>query len=296
MFKKLFIPFVAVSLLSACGDSDSEDLGTIADIVAGDEDFETLAAALEATDLTDTLAGDGPFTVFAPTDEAFAALPEGVLDDLLADPEALSEILLYHVVADELLAEDVLAESALTTVQGDDISVDGATATLNGTVAITQTDILASNGVIHVIDAVLIPPAEELQSIVEIALGNPDLSTLVTAVQAAGLVDALQGDGPFTVFAPTNEAFAALPEGVLDDLLADPEALSEILLYHVVADELLAEDVLAESALTTVQGDDISVDGATATLNGTVAITQTDILASNGVIHVIDAVLIPPAN
>jgi transforming growth factor-beta-induced protein len=300
MLKKLFIPFLAISLLSACGDSDGgndNDLETIAEIVAGNENFETLAAAVEAADLTDTLGGDGPFTVFAPTDEAFEALPEGLLEQLLDDPEALSDILLYHVVADELLAEDVLAESSLTTVQGDDISVDGEEGTLNGTVAITQTDILASNGVIHVIDAVLIPPTEpEAQSIVEIAVGNPDFSTLVAAVQAAGLVDALEGEGPFTVFAPTNEAFAALPDGVLDDLLGDPEALAQVLLYHVVPGDLRAAEVLSSSSLTTLQEGQVSVDGSSATLNGNSGIVATDIVASNGVIHVIDAVLIPETN
>ena len=301
MLRKLLLPFLTALVLSACGDSgndDNEELATIAEIVAENEDFETLATALDVAELTDTLDGEGPFTVFAPTDEAFEALPEGVLEALIDDPDALSEVLLYHVVADELLAEDVLAETSLTTVQGEDIQVDGDNATLNGTVMIVQTDVLASNGVIHVIDAVLVPPAEPepaAQSIAEIAVGNPDFSTLVEAVTSAGLVDALQGDGPLTVFAPTNEAFAALPQGVLADLLGDPEALAQVLLYHVVPGDLRAAEVLASDSLTSLQDSPISVDGVNGTLNEDSLIVATDIVASNGVIHVIDAVLTPPA-
>ncbi len=132
-------------------------------------------------------------------------------------------------------------------------------------------------------------------TIVDVAINN-DFTTLVAAVQAAGLVETLQGDGPFTVFAPTDEAFAALPEGTLDSLLADPEALAEILTYHVVAGEVLAADVVGLSSATTVQGEDIAievVDGGVV-LNGSSNVIATDVKASNGVVHVIDAVILPP--
>lgn len=141
--------------------------------------------------------------------------------------------------------------------------------------------------------------AEEMteDTIVDVAIAN-EFNTLVAAVQAAGLVETLQGDGPFTVFAPTDEAFAALPEGTLDSLLEDPEALAEILTYHVVSGEVLAADVVGLDSATTVQGDDISievVDGGVV-LNGSSNVVATDVKASNGVVHVIDAVILPPAN
>ncbi len=141
--------------------------------------------------------------------------------------------------------------------------------------------------------------AEEMmeETIVDVAVGA-GFNTLVTAVQAAGLVDTLNGEGPFTVFAPTDEAFAALPEGVLDGLLADPAALAEVLKYHVVSGEVLAADVVGLDSATTVQGEDIAiavVDG-TVVLNGTANVVTTDVMASNGVIHVIDAVILPPSS
>ncbi len=141
-------------------------------------------------------------------------------------------------------------------------------------------------------------PAEEAGTIVDVAVANGSFTTLVAAVEAAGLVETLSGEGPFTVFAPTDEAFAALPEGTLDSLLEDPEALAEILTYHVVSGKVLAEDVVGLDAATTVQGDDISievVDGGVV-LNGSSNVIATDVEASNGVVHVIDTVILPPAS
>ena len=275
---------------------------SIAEIAAGDENFSTLVAALGAAGLVDTLAGEGSFTVFAPTNDAFAALPEGTVDALLADPTGdLTQILLYHVVDGAAMAADVVNLDSVTTLQGDPIAievVDGGVV-LNGTVNVTTTDIAASNGVIHVIDAVLLPSAEEAmapKSIAEIAAGDENFSTLVAALGAAGLVDTLAGEGNFTVFAPTNDAFAALPEGTVDALLADPTGdLTQILLYHVVDGAAMAADVVNLDSVTTLQGDPIAievVDGGVV-LNDTVKVTTTDIAASNGVIHVIDAVLLP---
>ena len=132
-------------------------------------------------------------------------------------------------------------------------------------------------------------------TIVDIAAGKPDFSTLVAAVKAAGLVETLSGDGPFTVFAPTNEAFAKLPEGKVDSLLADIPTLKKILTYHVVAGKVMAADVVGLDSATTVQGDEVKiavVDGKVK-LNDSAMVTATDLEASNGVIHVIDTVLIP---
>ncbi len=134
-------------------------------------------------------------------------------------------------------------------------------------------------------------------TIVDVATEAGSFSTLLAAAEAAGLVDTLNSDGPFTVFAPTDEAFAALPDGTVEGLLEDPEALSEILLYHVVSGEVLAAAVVGLDSATTVQGADIAievVDGGVV-LNGTANVVTTDVDASNGVIHVIDQVILPPA-
>ncbi|CAM2006506.1 fasciclin domain-containing protein [Acanthopleuribacter pedis] len=257
--------------------------------------FSTLATALTEAGLIETLKGEGPFTVFAPTDDAFAALPEGTLEALLADTDALIDVLTYHVVSGYNFAADVVTLESAVALNGDQLAIsveDGAVRVNDSNVV--ATDVLASNGVIHVIDAVLIPPAD-LADIVDTALGVDRFSTLVAAVQAAGLVDALKGDGPFTVFAPNNDAFAALPEGTLDALLADPEALANILTYHVVPGAFSASDVLASSSLTTLQGAEaaISVTDQGAFIDNA-QIVATDILTANGIIHEIDAVILPP--
>lgn len=277
-------------------------------IAAGN--FTTLVTAVEAAGLVDTLKGEGPFTVFAPTDEAFAAIPAETLDALLADPSGdLTQILLYHVVAGEVMAADVTDGLEAATVQGAPVNftvADGAVRVNDAT--IVTTDIAASNGVIHVIDAVLMPPAEEAAAsdtaaaepaamdIVDTAVAAGNFTTLVTAVEAAGLVDALKGEGPLTVFAPTDEAFAAIPAETLNALLADPTGeLAQILLYHVVEGEVMAADVTDGLEATTLQGAPVNFTVADGNVNiNDAAIVTTDIQASNGVIHVIDAVIMPP--
>ena len=244
--------------------------------------------------IRDRLQGEGPFTVFAPTDEAFGKLPDDTLEALFADPQALREILLYHVVLGDLRAADVLATDALTTVQGEDIIVDAENLTLNGDTGFVETDIVADNGVIHAIDMVLLPP--EPKTIVEIVVEDGRFNTLVHALQTAHLVEALEGEGPFTVFAPTDEAFHKLPKTLLTALFHFPSSLRAVLLYHVVPGDLAASDVLAMEALETLQGSTISVDPDHPSLNGDVGFIETDIFASNGVIHVIDGVLIPPVH
>ncbi len=290
----------------AAGEAMMASGNTIVDIAVNDGRFTTLVTALQAANLVDTLKGEGPFTVFAPTDEAFAALPAGALEGLLADIPALTDVLLYHVVPGKVMAADVVNLQSANTVLGQpvSISVDGATVKVNQANVII-TDIEASNGVIHVIDAVILPPSMSAASeeeammaatpdIVDIAVNDGRFTTLVTALQAANLVDTLKGEGPFTVFAPTDEAFAALPAGALEGLLADIPALTDVLLYHVVPGKVMAADVVNLQSANTVLGQpvSISVDGATVKVNQANVII-TDIEASNGVIHVIDAVLIP---
>ena len=274
-----------------------EPPATIVDIAVADGRFETLVAAVQAAGLVDTLQGEGPFTVFAPTDDAFDALPEGTVAALLEDIPALTDILLYHVVAGDVRAADVVALDSAVTVQGESvsISVDGDSVRINDALVVIA-DIEASNGVIHVIDAVLLPP-EPVGSIVDIALADDRFETLVAALQAVDLVGTLQGEGPFTVFAPTDDAFNALPEGTVEALLEDIPTLTAILLYHVVAGDVRAADVVALESAVTVQGEpvSISVEGGNVRINDALVVIA-DIVASNGVIHVIDAVLLPPEN
>ncbi len=285
--------------------------GDIVAVASANPDFSTLVAAVQAAGLVETLQGEGPFTVFAPTNDAFAALPAGLVDALLLPEniDALTAVLTYHVVSGKVMAADVTAGD-VPSVQGENITVttDGGVK-VNGANVIA-TDVEASNGVIHVIDAVIVPPSLDVASllptpettaaaaagdIVAVASANPDFSTLVAAVQAAGLVETLQGEGPFTVFAPTNDAFAALPAGLVDKLLLpeNKDILVAILTYHVVSGKVMAADVTAGD-VPSVQGENIAVttDGGVK-VNGANVIA-TDVEASNGVIHVIDAVILPP--
>jgi uncharacterized surface protein with fasciclin (FAS1) repeats len=211
----------------------------------------------------------------------------------------LSQVLLYHVVSGEVLASEVIGLDRATTVQGEDIaiSIDGDSVRVNEANVVT-TDIAASNGVIHVIDQVILPPsmseAAAMGDIVETAQAAGGFTTLLTAVEAAGLVDTLKGEGPFTVFAPTDAAFAALPAGTIEALLADTEALTEILLYHVVPGQVTADQVIQLDSAQTVEGSTITirVEDGTVFINDAQILT-TDILTSNGVIHVIDQVILP---
>jgi len=269
---------------------------SIVDIAVEDGRFTTLVAAVQAAGLAETLSGEGSFTVFAPTDDAFAALPEGTVESLLADIPALTDILLYHVVDGKVMAADVVELSNAMTLQGQyvDIKAEDGKVMIDGAQVII-TDIEAANGVIHVIDAVILP---ESRDIVDIAAEDGRFTTLVAAVQAAGLVDTLKGEGPYTVFAPTDDAFAALPEGTVEGLLADIPALTNVLLYHVVPGKIMAADVVGldgQSAGTALEGQsiDIKLDMVNVYLNETVQVIITDIETSNGVIHVIDAVLLP---
>jgi transforming growth factor-beta-induced protein len=278
----------------------------IVDTAVADGRFTTLAAALQAAGLVDTLKGEGPFTVFAPTDDAFKKLPAGTLDELLKpeNKQKLTDILLYHVVSGKVMAADVTKLTSATTVLGKDVAikVDMGDVYINDAKVII-TDIETSNGVIHVIDSVLLPPADEAaamdkKDIVDTAIADGRFKTLAAALTAADLVDTLKGEGPFTVFAPTDDAFAALPAGTLASLLKpeNKQALTDILLYHVVSGKVMAADVVGLTSAPTVLGKDIKItvkDGKVF-LNDTVQVIITDVEASNGVIHVIDAVLLPP--
>ncbi|MFN3167211.1 MAG: fasciclin domain-containing protein [Phycisphaeraceae bacterium] len=299
--------FAAASPAMACDKCNCKD-GTkksktqtvaaqmdIVDTAVAAGKFNTLAAALQAAGLVDALKGDGPFTVFAPTDEAFAALPEGTVQTLLK-PEnkaLLTAILTYHVVPGDLKAEDVLKADKLVTLNGqkidlstkDGVQVDGAN--------VVKTDIATTNGTIHVIDKVILPNTKD---IIDTAVQAGSFETLAAALKAAELIETLQGDGPFTVFAPTDEAFAALPEGTVQTLLKpeNKDKLTAILTYHVVPGRVYATDAISAGQAKTVQGSKVTI---TSTKAGVMVdgakVIKADIDTTNGVIHVIDKVILP---
>lgn len=295
--KKIFVVLL-VSLLSitafAEGEYENESAmyNDIVDTASENGNFTTLIAALEAAELVDTLRGDGPFTVFAPTDDAFAKLPAGTVEGLLGDIPALTNILLFHVVPGKVTADQVVNLTSAQAANGNAFPI--STSDMGVSVAgsmVSATDIMASNGVIHVVDSVMLPPDSD---IVDIAVSNDTFSTLVTALQAAGLVETLQSEGPFTVFAPTDDAFAKLPEGTVEALLDDIPTLTNILLYHVVPGVVTADQVVGLDSATTALEQDFTIQANSMGVSVDDAqVIGTDIFASNGVIHVIDSVILP---
>ena len=300
---------LAPSLLSlvvagvASAQHDAKDARPTKDIVAVATEagsFSTLLAAAKAAGLVDALRGEGPLTVFAPTDEAFAKLGKKTIESLLEpkNKAKLVNILSYHVVSGELAAAKVVTSKSITTLRGEPLMVDTKSGVKVGGANVVKTDVWAKNGVIHIIDGVLVPP--ERQDIVGTAVAAGTFGTLAKALTAAGLVDALKGEGPFTVFAPTDAAFAKLDPATLAALL-EPEnkdRLVSILKFHVVSGRVLARDVVKITAAKTLQGENVAVvvcDKGTVKVGGANVVT-TDVLASNGVIHVIDAVIMPPSN
>ncbi len=327
---KVLLPQAIIDALNS-GEMENE-LGTLVDVVVATEALSVLEAAVIKAGLAETLGSDGPFTVFAPTDDAFVALLGVLGDDYNSlddfDEEAeialLKDILLYHVIAGAEVKEADLAEGPVPTAFTDnsiEVIASGDTFVIgdaSGVDAnITGTDIMASNGVAHTIDKVLLPQsaldfvtALNMKTIVELAVATDDLSLLVEAlIQAdAGLVETLGGAGPFTVFAPTNDAFVALLDALGDDYhsLADFDTdeekalLVKVLTYHVVAGtKALSTDLSDGQMIETFQGENVGisikdgmvhVDDATEE-NATVVIP--DVEGSNGVVHVINKVLLP---
>lgn len=294
--------------LGACGGSDDPPApvatSPIVELAQATPDLSILAEAVVAADLVGTLSGAGPFTVFAPTNAAFAAaLTElGLTKAQLLAPAnkaLLTQILTYHVVPGKVLKAQVPIGTPIATVQGETLSVDAALAITDQRsrkANITATDILASNGVVHLIDKVILPTDK---NIVQVAQGNPDFSILVEAVVAASLTATLSGPGPYTVFAPTNAAFASLLTelGVTKAaLLANVPLLTKVLTYHVVAGKVRKAQVPVGAPITTLQTETFSVDASLAITDQRARkanIVATDIAATNGVVHVIDKVILP---
>lgn len=296
-----FVNALAFSLVIACYSCATAQEKNIVETAIDTESLSTLVAAVKAGDLVETLSGEGPFTVFAPTNEAFAALPEGTLEFLLKpeNKEQLQAILTYHVVGGNIMSTDLKDGQTAGTVQGESITVDLSDGVKINNANVVLADVKTSNGTVHVIDQVILPPSmtktEPSKNIVELAVATESLSTLVAAVKAAGLVDVLAGEGPFTVFAPTNDAFAALPKGTLESLLKpeNKDQLIAILKYHVVPAKVMSTDLEDGQEAATVQGEKVKVDLSSGVKISGASVVGADVEASNGVVHVIDKVILP---
>ena len=312
--KVLGIAVISLLFLQACNDDDKKDIvvtpptvvtNTIVDVAVANGSFTTLVAALQATGLDATLADTtSSFTVFAPTDEAFALLGQDTINALLADTDTLSDILTYHVISGEVNATAAIASAGTTVamVNGDSVglSLDGDNLLVN-TATVTITDIQADNGIIHVLDAVLLPPAdkgEPTMNIVETAVAAGNFTTLVAALQAANLDSALADETKtYTVFAPTDAAFALIGTETIAALLADTDALTSILLQHVIDSEVSSVRAYSLNGMTakTLSGAEITIainSIADSLMFGGANITVKDIYTTNGVIHVIDMVVV----
>lgn len=302
----------SAALLSACGGGGSSEHETL-DVVRlakSNANLSVLAEAIDAAGLATTLSAAGPYTVFAPTNQAFLDLLAELKmskADLLANKDFLTSVLTYHVLGSKVVSSAVPLGQPITTVQKGFFKAE----TLGRSLTITDgrnrfsnvvtADVVAQNGVVHLIDKVLLPANKNvLQTAIALSTeAQPEFSILVEAVVAADLVTTLSGDGPFTVFAPNNAAFAALLTELGTTkaaLLADKPLLTKVLTYHVVPGLVLKAQVPVGSPITTVQKDTFTVNAALAITDQrarSAKITATDVLASNGVIHAIDKVILP---
>ena len=270
--------------------------GSVIDLVASDERFSTLKAALDAAKLTTFFQWDNKKTVFAPTNDAFAKLPKGTVESLLKpeNKDRLVQILSYHVHPGDLNLAAALGSKNVETVEKSPIRVafrDGAVKVNDS--SLLEADIEATDGKIHVIDSVLLPKPKET-NLLTTAQGAGSFKTLLAAAKEAGLVPALTGKDPLTVFAPTDEAFAALPEGTVEGLLKkeNRKQLIELLTTHVVSGKVSAGDALNAKAVKSLSGSELefAINNGLFTVNDSI-IRSTGIDGGNGIIHVIDSVI-----
>lgn len=297
----VMILVLALAFTSCNKDDDNmaePSSNTIADIAVANPDFSILVDALTRADLVGAVDDkNAELTVFAPTNDAFIALLSDLgassLDDI--PTETLKNVLLYHVVQGKAMSSGLSSGyiPTLATANGNNLSmyvkVDNGVF-LNKNAQVTAADIEADNGVIHVVNKVLLPP-----NVVNIAIDNDDFSILVSAVVKAGLVDALSADGPFTVFAPTNAAFEQLFADLGISGIADltAEQLTPILTYHVVSGNILSGDLKSGSVETLNNSNDLMVDLSSGVKINSSNVVKADIQGTNGVVHVIDKVLLP---
>lgn len=271
-----------------------------------DDPIPAVATNLGLTDLVqfvvkaglkDTLESAGPFTVFGPTNDAFANLPDWLKKEV-ANVTVLGEVLKYHVLAGKVESKSLANELQVPTVEGNKLRINLYTkegksvATAQcAPIDLTRVDQAASNGVIHVLNSVMIPPHG---NIVATALACPAFKDLVKAVAVAGLAPTLAGPGPFTLFAPTDKAFAKLPPGTIEKLIHNPKELAKILEYHVVSGTFCSAG-LSSGKVKTVNGAEVSINvSADGVVVNESKVIMADGSVTNGVIHAIDTVLLPP--
>lgn len=301
-----FLVFLVVILFtvafSSCHKDDDNPTpsgpATITQIVSDNPDFSILKAAVLKVGLADALAG-GTLTVFAPDNAAFAAAGISAATIESLPVSSLDSILKYHVVGASVASSAVPASDTVKTLLGLNLyaSKNANGVFVNG-VKVKTADVVASNGVIHVISNVLMPPTK---TIAGIASGNPDFSLLVAAVIRAGLLDVVSGPGKYTVFAPTNAAFQAAGFNTVDDINEAPQdVITEVVKYHVLGTNVFASDLTEGATPTSIQGGTLTIGlspAANVKVTGgaetAAAITTANIVATNGVIHVIDKVLMP---
>ncbi|WP_428742577.1 fasciclin domain-containing protein [Tenacibaculum sp.] len=305
--------FLSLGLFTSCSDDDDpiiEQPKTIVDLATENSSLSVLVSALQKVDLVSALQAEGPFTVFAPTNEAFQALLDSnaswnSLDDIPV--ETLKSVLLFHVISGQVKAADLTDTyvNTLSTGPNDEmlslqVEVTGGVE-FNGDSKPVSTDIMASNGVVHVIDKVMLPA-----NIVTLSLNNAGFTSLVAALtdtrHTTDFVSLLSQNGPYTVFAPTNDAFQVLLDSnaswnsISDIPIATLEA---VLKYHVFAGGNVQSDELSDNQeITMFDGNIVTVDlSSGAKLNTTssqsVVISLTDVQGTNGVIHVVNSVLLP---
>merc|ERR1711876_18581 len=287
MKRFLALSTALLSLVSVSVGGKPGNLGEVLKSLGATEMLKLIDLADIAGPLSDTSA---KYTVFAPTNKAFAKLPESLVNQLTSDVELLKKVLTYHVVAGEVKSTDITNDATVATLAGDKIraNIYPGAITINGKQVI-KPDIMASNGVIHLVSDVIYPIPT--QNIAEIATGDERFSTLLAAVSAADLAGTLSGEGPFTVFAPTNDAFAKIPADTLNGLLADKDALTKVLLRHVVPGTVFAKGVVP-----TAGGEKITTKASykgvkVAPDSGEANVVVADVIATNGVIHAIDSVI-----
>ena len=278
--------------------AQSISISNMVDVLALDGRFTTLLTALEVSGLKSALQGSGALTLFAPTDDAFAALPPGTVDALVQDIPTLQKVLLYHVLGARKSSVQLLYSGQASTLEGNIVTAKlrWPSVLINDS-GVINPDVNTPNGVVHTINKVLLPPGMSMKTVGEVLAADGRFTTLLAALQATGLDAALAGAGPFTIFAPTDEAFARLPVGTVQSLLANPDALRNILLYHVASGDLNTAELAAQRNVATLQGASARIYSAFGRTYVNNAFIQTgNIDASNGIVHAISRVLIPPTH
>lgn len=290
---------------------------TIFDIITEDARFTLLNGAIEAANLAETLSGEESFTLFAPTDAAFDKLPESAQAALFGDDPLLTNVIQYHIAPERLTSQEIDALATVDTLLGRPLAVvNSEPVFIVNQAQVIETDIEATNGVIHVVDSVLFPPgvkgtimtdaADQMLgitaptlrdnlNIMENISQSDDFTQLTLALQATDLAEAFAESGPFTVFAPVDAAFEKLPDGTFDNLLANPAALEDLLAYHIVPDELNPEEIINSDLITAVSGQPIDVIFEADQFRiGDALVSDSFLQAENGLIYTIDTVLTPP--